>query len=263
MKALRRMLMQKSLRYALLAVSLIWAAGQAGGQSAASAGQASPQGPALAPGTVVDAELSKGIDSKKAKVGQEVVAKALVDLRDTNGNLVIPQGAKLVGHVTQVQAASKEQPQSSLGIIFDKAESKKGKEAKEIGLHAGIQALARPQPSPMLQEQETGAPGASGGGPMGGGQPGMGGGGRTGGGMGGAAPRQQGPAGEMGGNGPVNQPGGSSAPAINANSHGVIGIPNLTLGPQASPTEGSVITSSRGNVKLDSGTLLVLRVIGQ
>ena len=258
--------MQKSLRYALLAVSLIWAAGQAGAHSAPSAGQATPQtGPALAPGTVVGAELSKGIDAKKAKVGQEVVAKALADLRDTNGNLVIPRGAKLVGHVTQVQAASKEQPQSSLGIIFDKAEAKHGKEAKEIGMHAGIQALAKPEPPAMAQGQEPEGTGGAGGGPMGGGQPSMGGGGRNSGAMGGAAPRQQGPIGDMGGGGnaPTNQPPGSSGPGINANSHGVIGIPNLTLSPQASPTEGSVISSSRGNVKLDSGTMLVLRVIGQ
>ncbi|HEV2116228.1 MAG TPA: hypothetical protein VGR48_09410 [Terriglobales bacterium] len=256
--------MQKSLRYALLAVSLIWAAGQAGAQSAPSPGQAAaPAGPALAPGTVVGAELSKGIDAKKAKVGQEVVAKALADLRDTNGNLVIPRGAKLVGHVTQVQAASKEQPQSNLGIIFDKAEAKHGKEATEIGLHAGIQAMAKPEPPPMAQGQEGEGPGGPGGAPMGGGQPTMGGGGRTTGGMGGAAPRQQGPIGDMGGNAPMNQSGGSSGPGLNANSHGVIGIPNLTLSPQASPTEGSVISSSRGNVKLDSGTMLVLRVIGQ
>jgi hypothetical protein len=218
---------------------------------------------------VLGAELSKGIDAKKAKVGQEVVAKAVADLRDTNGNLVIPRGAKLVGHVTQAQAASKEQPQSSLGIIFDKVEAKHGKESKDIGLHASIQALAKPEPSPMVQQQEPegpSGPGGGGGSPTtGGSQPGMGGGGRNTGGMGGSSMPQQRQGGDMGGNmgGPVGQQGAGGAPALNANSHGVIGIPNLTLSPQASPTEGSVISSSRGNVKLDSGTMLVLRVIGQ
>ncbi|HKC70905.1 MAG TPA: hypothetical protein VKB60_04735 [Terriglobales bacterium] len=264
--------MHRSLVYALLALALAWAATQASAQSAA-AGQAAPQaGPALAPGTVLGAELSKGIDAKKAKVGQEVVAKAVADLRDNNGNLVIPRGAKLVGHVTQAQAASKEQPQSSLGIIFDKMEAKSGKQSREIGLHAGIQALAKPEPSPMAQQQEpegagsAGGPGGGGGAPMGGSsQPGMGGGGRNAGGMGGSSMPQQRQGGDMGGNmgGPTGQQGGSGGPALNANSHGVIGIPNLTLSPQASPTEGSVISSSRGNVKLDSGTMLVLRVIGQ
>ena len=60
---------------------------------------------------------------------------------------------------------------------------------------------------------------------------------------------------------PAGQAG--AVPAINANSHGVIGNSNLTLGPQASATEGSVISSGHGNVKLDSGTVLVLRVISQ
>ena len=257
--------MQRSLMCVLLAASLAGAVAQAGAQSAASTGQAAPQaGPTLAPGTVLGAELSKSVDAKKAKVGQEVVAKAVADLRDTNGNVVIPRGAKLVGHVTQAQAASKEQPQSSLGIIFDKVEAKHGKEAKEIGLHAGIQALAKPEPSPVMQEQEPegpGGPGGGGGAPMGGSQPGMGGGGRNTGGMGGSSMPQQRQGGDMGG--PAGQQSGAAAPALNANSHGVIGIPNLTLSPQASPAEGSVISSSRGNVKLDSGTMLVLRVIGQ
>ena len=258
--------MQRSLMCALLAALLVGAAAQAETQSAAAPGQTAPQAaPALAPGTVLGAELSKGIDAKKAKVGQEVVAKAVADLRDNNGKLVIPRGAKLVGHITQAQAASKEQPQSSLGIIFDKMEAKHG---EEIGLHAGIQALEKPQPSPMVQQQEAegpGGPGGGGGTPMGGSQPGMGGGGRNTGGMGGSSMPQQRQGGDMGGNmgGPMGQQGGGGAPALNANSHGVIGIPNLTLSPQASPTKGSVLSSSRGNVKLDSGTMLVLRVIGQ
>ncbi|HLK34526.1 MAG TPA: hypothetical protein VKT29_15630, partial [Terriglobales bacterium] len=83
------------------------------------------------------------------------------------------------------------------------------------------------------------------------------------GGMPGAAPGRQGQTGDMGG-GPANAPTGrSNVPALNANSRGAIGMPNVTLSPEASPTQGSMISSSRGNVKLDGGTLLVLRVMGQ
>lgn len=257
--------MQRTLTYALAVVLLSWAVAQA--QSAPSAGQAASAAPALAPGTVVGAELSKGIDAKKAKVGQEVVAKSLADLRDTNGKLVIPRGAKLVGHVTQVKAATKQEPQSTLALIFDKAEAKPGKEAKEIGMHAAIQALAKPRPSAMMDEASgptDGPGGAQESGNMGGAQPGMGaGGGGAGRTMGGAHPGQPG---DMGGGnmgGPAGQQGeGGGEGAINANSHGAIGFPNLTLSP-ASPSEGSLISSSKGNVKLDGGTLLVLRVIGQ
>lgn len=257
--------MQRSLMYALAAMLLTWAVALA--QQAPPAPQAAPQAePTLAPGTVLGAELSKGIDAKKAKVGQEVVAKSLADLRDNNGNIVIPRGAKLVGRVTQVKAATKQEPQSTLGVIFDRVEAKHGKESKEIGIHAAIQALAKPQPSAMM-DQSGGAPeaqgGEPGGGTMGGAQPGMGPGGSGGRTMGGASP---GRTGDMGGGnmgGPAEQQGGGGAPAINANSRGAIGLPNLTLSPQASPTEGSVISSSKGNVKLDGGTLLVLRVMGQ
>jgi hypothetical protein len=253
MKALRRMVMPRSLTYALLVVSLGWAAAQVRAQAA----------PALAPGTVIGAELSKGIDAKKAKVGQEVSAKSMADLRDTNGNLVISRGAKLVGHVTQVKAATKQEPQSTLGIIFDKVETKHGKQSQEIGMHAAIQALAKPPSSSMMDEQApgpVGGPGAPGGGaPMGGGRPGMGPGGGT---MGAPPSGQTGGTGGGDMGGPAGQP-GPAGPTINANSHGVIGMPNLTLSPQPSPTEGSVISSTRGNVKLDGGTLLVLRVMGQ
>lgn len=257
--------MQRSLTHALAAVLLSWAAAQA--QSAPSAGQAAPAAPALAPGTVVGAELSKGIDAKKAKVGQEVVAKSLADLRDTNGNIVIPRGAKLVGHVTQVKAATKQEPQSTLAVIFDKAEAKQGKEAKEIGMHAAIQALAKPRPSAMGEQSSgpmEGPGGAQQSGSMGGAQPGMGpGGGGAGRTMGGTHPGQTGDLGGRNMGGPADQQGEGGGAAINADSHGATGFPNLTLSPQASPSEGSVISSSKGNVKLDGGTLLVLRVIGQ
>jgi len=35
---------------------------------------------------------------------------------------------------------------------------------------------------------------------------------------------------------------------------------NLKLSPAPNPTQGSVVSSEKNNVKLDSGTLLLLRV---
>lgn len=255
--------MQRSLTYALAAVLLAWTAAQACAQAAPAPAQAAPT---LAPGSVIGAELTKSVDAKKAKVGQPVTAKSLADLRDTSGNVVVSRGAKLLGHVTEVKPATKQEPQSTLGIIFDKVENKHGKQTQEIAMHAAIQALAKPQPSPMMQEEEPGPSGGPGGassgqaGTMGGSRPGMGTGNAGGPGPGAAPPRQ---GGDMGGAPMDGQQQQGGAPAINANSHGVIGIPNLTLSPQASPTEGSILTSARGNVKLDGGTLLVLRVISQ
>ena len=54
---------------------------------------------------------------------------------------------------------------------------------------------------------------------------------------------------------------GSARPPINASTQGVIGIPNLTLATDAqNAAQGSVMTSEKNNVKLESGTMLLLRV---
>jgi hypothetical protein len=53
----------------------------------------------------------------------------------------------------------------------------------------------------------------------------------------------------------------SSRPPITAQTQGVVGISNLTLSPPANnSTEGSVVTSEKNNVKLESGTMMLLRV---
>jgi hypothetical protein len=40
----------------------------------------------------------------------------------------------------------------------------------------------------------------------------------------------------------------------------VIGISNLTLAPPSNGTQGTVMTSDKNNVKLESGTMLLLKV---
>ena len=47
-------------------------------------------------------------------------------------------------------------------------------------------------------------------------------------------------------------------PVINAQTQGVIGISNVTLSPAGA--QGSVLTSEKSNVKLESGTVLLLKV---
>lgn len=51
----------------------------------------------------------------------------------------------------------------------------------------------------------------------------------------------------------------ASHPPINGQTQGVVGMSNLTLS-QTNPKLGSVVTSEKSNVKLDSGTLMLLRV---
>src|SRR5260370_20528704 len=95
---------------------------------------------ALGSGTNIQAELTKSLDAKKAKAGDEVTAKVTQDVR-SNGQVVIHKGSKLVGHVTEVKARSKEDSESRLGLAFDRAVLKNG---EQVVLGAAVQALAPP-----------------------------------------------------------------------------------------------------------------------
>jgi hypothetical protein len=216
----------------------------------------------LAAGAVLQAELTKSIDAKKAKSGDEIDAKLAQDIKTTDGKILMHRGAKLVGHVTEAQAKSKENAESRLGVVFEKAVAKDGQEITFSGL---IQAIAAPaQSAPSLGSDDRGGMGAgSGGGNMGGGR--SGGGAMTpmgGGGMG--APGSS----NMGSNAgnPANS---SSTPAngagngsLSASSRGVSGMPGVTLNVATGNSQSSVFSSTNGNIKLESGTQMILQVAG-
>jgi len=215
--------------------------------------------------TTITAVLDKSVDAKKAKVGEQVQAKATADARTASGT-TIPTGSKLIGHVTEVKPHEKgANAQSSLGIQFDHAIVKGG---QDVPIHAVIQAIAAPQQSAPV----AGAPDITGGG-GGYGQGGYGQGGYgtpaatgpRGGGAAQGAPTATAPTGGIArpAGAPTNtgDTGATSAGQVSANTTGVVGIRDLKLEPQGS--EGSMITSDNKNVKLDSGTQLVLRVTPQ
>jgi hypothetical protein len=232
----------------------------------------------IAAGTAINAELSKGLDSKKVKQGDPVQARVVQDVV-VAGKVAVPRNAKLIGHVTQVTAGAKGQP-SSLGIAFDKAVLKN---RQEIPVHAVIQALA---PAPRMPASSAYPDsGDSGGGGMAAPQPaggyGSGGGGMNGGPVGGAAQTVGGVAGSATGaaggvastatntaggavGNTTNTPGMTSGGQLTAASRGVMGMPGLTLDMgAANSTNGSLVTNQNRNVKLDGGTQLVLRVTAQ
>jgi len=53
---------------------------------------------------------------------------------------------------------------------------------------------------------------------------------------------------------------GSPRPQITGNTQGVIGIDNLKLEAAPYATQGSVLSSEKNNVKVESGTMLLLKV---
>jgi hypothetical protein len=200
----------------------------------------------IAPGTVFPVTLAKSIDAKKVKAGDLVEAKVTVDLKGADGEMVVPKGSTVVGHVTQAQARTKEQKESLLGLTFDHLVMKGG---GDVPLPVSIQAIIAP--SRLDADNSAGggyAPAPGGVQPGGGGFPGGA----------GMPPQAPGPPGGMAPS-PV-PPSTQEHPAITGNTQGVVGFSNLKLSPAADPAQGSLLSSNKSNVKLESGTLVILHV---
>src|SRR5258708_256546 len=95
----------------------------------------------IAPGSVIPVQLTKSVDAKKAKSGDEVQAKVTQDLKAGNGELIVPKDTKVIGHVTDAQARTKDQKESQVGIAFDHAVMKDG---RDVSLPMSIQAIIDP-----------------------------------------------------------------------------------------------------------------------
>ncbi len=222
----------------------------------------------IAAGTTINAVLTKPIDSRKAKEGDEVTAKSTSTMQ-AEGERPIPKGTKLIGHVTKANARANGDSDSALGIVFDRAEVAKG---REVPIHAVVQALAATTASSTMAMNEEPvnptpdrAPASpnSGGGLVGGTVAGVG---KTVDNTAGAAQQVGSATGSAVGSasGTINNTTGAATARLSSTSQGVIGLPGYTLdAAAANATQGSIITSTGKNVKLDSGTQMVLRVVGE
>lgn len=231
--------------------------------SPAPVGNSPPQGAQtneklkIAPGSVIPVQLTRTVDAKKAKTGDEVDAKVTQDLKSVSGDVLVPKDTKVIGHVTEAQARNKEEKESQLAIAFDQAVMKDGSSS---ALPMSIQAII----APSTQSTDSG-------GPMGGAAPppessapnsGMSpsGAGRSGA-MASAPPPSAPGSYPTGGGQPSAGTNSSDArPNITAKTQGVVGIANYSLSTAGDSTKGSVVSSEKGNVKLESGTLMLLRV---
>jgi hypothetical protein len=207
---------------------------------------AAANAPRIAPGSVIPVQLTKSVDAKKAKTGDQVVAMVTQDMKNQNGEVLVPKETKVIGHITEAQARSKEQKESQLAIAFDQAVLK----GEQVQMPMSIQAVVAPQnnnnddasavpsgtPSPGSPAGTTTSPMAR---PGGAGQP---------------QAQQPTPQPDDSGNP------GKRLPPINGQTQGVIGISHMTLSAGSSPAQGSVLTSDKNNVKLESGTMLLLKV---
>jgi hypothetical protein len=188
-------------------------------------------------GTVIVAELSRPLDSRKLKVSDPVECGVTQDLL-YQGRIIVPSGARVVGHVTEVTPSTKEQRQARLGLVFEKIVLKDKRELP-FQYSAIIAALAAPvrrgvvpttRPEDMPIQMQKGRP--------------------TGGAIIDALDNNASLAG-------ANLP--STTGVIGAANRGVIGLKGLTL--ESGGNKGSVIVSAKGEVKLASEIQLVIQVI--
>ena len=73
----------------------------------------------LASNTALAAQLENSLDARRAKVGDKVILKTTQAVKQ-NGEVIVPKGAKLIGHVTEVQQRTKSNGESRLGVVFDR-----------------------------------------------------------------------------------------------------------------------------------------------
>ena len=228
----------------------------------------------LASGTTLNAELTHSVDAKSCKPGDQVTAKLTEDVK-SDGKVVVHKGSKLVGHVTEAQARGKGNADSRLGIVFDKAVLQSG---EELSFNGALQAVAPPVNATLSAAgDESSSIGATG--PMSGGSARRsgGGGGLLGGAtsaVGGATSTATGALGGATGtvtsattgavNGTSGLAGGLTAQGRLTNaSQGAIALQGLTLSSAtAGSAQSSVVSSTTRNVRLDSGTQMLLKVTG-
>jgi len=230
-------------------------AGWSGAQSTPESSNRAPQGTAPSPnsaaqaqgsssfpaGTIIPVELSKSLDAKKAKAGDKIEAKIPTDLL-SQGKIVIPRNTKVIGHVADTKAHSKESPDSRVGLTFDQLVMKDG---REIPLQVVVQAIARPLQPAVASDTHmnegagmpSGSPSTAGGGGMG-------------------ASRTTERVASIPTNTGSDSPPPTTVAPLGPTSQGVVGMKGLSLD---SSGQASVVSSQTDNVHLDSGTQLILR----
>ncbi|MGA8553730.1 MAG: hypothetical protein WB630_04860 [Candidatus Acidiferrales bacterium] len=221
------------------------------GRSKSSASLATSSATVLAAGTTICVALANSIDAKKAKPGDAITARVTLPVL-SHGKVIIPNDAKITGHVTLAKTRSRDSNESQIGLLFDRAVLKDG---SELPLSLTVQAIGRTVPSAAeIANQQPynpnvattpGIPGAAASTRR---QPGL--------------PPPPQPADPPQPARPDADSQSAQRPILDTSSHGVIGLPDLTLTESSDAASGSMVMSSKKNVKLDGGTEIILRVIG-
>jgi len=192
-------------------------------------------------GATLLAELETSLDSKKAKADERVIVR-ISDAVKIQGKVIFPKSTEIVGHVTQASARGKGDSDSLLAIQFDKAVLKNG---EEVPVRLAIKAIAPPRQMAVGGDSPGRDPlaGTHAGtmtSPMGTGRQGS------------TVKRTAGSAGDA-------SEGLNDSGQLTAESHGVYGMSGVRLAADVSKAMPVSVVSSNGkNLKLESGTRLLL-----
>jgi hypothetical protein len=199
----------------LIAIS-VCVARSAGAQQLPPSSPAAKAGQKI-PDILLPATLTAALDSKKKKAGDEVVlsSAAIVHLADQR---LIARGAKIVGHVTEARTRSGGEAQSSLGIVFDKIDLADGRSLPITGIILAV----GPNPNPSDSDNSGGV-------------------------------NYSGIEQTLDHATPTAGGFDKVVPILTKDSVGVLGIKNLTLGPDG------VFKSDQKTLKLGFGSQIVLR----
>ena len=207
----------------LLLLPLVMAGVSAGAaQSASSASKDARVATVLPLDTTVCTVLDESVNSRKAKVGDAISARVVL-AAVAQGKVLVPEGSKVTGHVTQANARSRDNRESRVGIVFDRVLLKRG---GWFAVNLIVQAVG-PREVPGKQEQVFSVENTPTGGTV---------------------------------MVPSHETSGGT-PTLDQTAEGAVGLRGLTLLPGTNAAGGSVIASSSKDVTLYSGSQLVLRVI--
>jgi hypothetical protein len=267
---MKKILLTISLVIAMTGVALAQTAETRGRTSADNTTSASKQGRQvnLQSGTQLAAQLQNTLDARHAKPGDRVVMKTTQAVKQ-DGEVVVPKGSRLIGHVTDVQQRTKSDNESVIGIAFDRLQ----KGALDIPITATIvsitQAHARMQSSAsddMFGSQTMASSSSSSSTSAGNGQ--RGGGGLLGGvnnTLGGVVNTTTSTVGNVAG-GATTAVGSTVGATTNAtaNTTGNVGGAlrglQITQSSDASAQGGSTLSLNGGNLRLESGTTFNLSI---
>jgi hypothetical protein len=194
----------------------------------------------------VNAELTKGLDAKRAHVGDEVDARTTDEAKLADGT-TLPRGTKLVGNVVDVTAKSKQEKDSRIVIALNRAVLKDG---KQVAIQSAVTSMTAPASNANANAavvSEPSAPPASGN--------------SSGGGSGSASstPPSSPPMRSLPNDTAQSAPGqmlrdaGDQVPVGNK--------PTIILSAPTTPDSSAILQAKGENVSLESGTKLTLNVI--